>query len=85
MTLKAGIPNPLRFINIAANADLAVSLQHVHAFMQWKPVAKDGAELPARQQAPRQASAQIVAAGETYDFEVIRLATGVCGSTSRWL
>ena len=39
--------------------------------VQWKPVAKDGAALPAAQTTPRPARQQ-VAVGETYDFEINR-------------
>jgi hypothetical protein len=36
----------------------------------WRPVAKDGAELPASQQTSRPALRQQVGVGETYDFVI---------------
>ena len=41
----------------------------------WRPIAKDGADLPAAQAVPRPAQ-QIVAVGETYDFEFAPSAPG---------
>ena len=38
---------------------------------EWKPLAKDGATLPAAQTAPRVRRQQI-GVGETYDFEIRR-------------
>lgn len=72
----------MRLINITANnVALTVSLVNARfvdpspsvgrAFetVQWRPIAKDGAALPADQTNPRTAR-QVVAVGETYDFEV---------------
>lgn len=36
--------------------------------VNWRPVAKDGFDLPGAMQAPRPAR-QIISMGETYDFE----------------
>jgi hypothetical protein len=47
-----------------------VSFLNLAQPVMWRPVAKDGATLPALQQKPRSAANQIVAVGETYDFEV---------------
>jgi hypothetical protein len=38
--------------------------------VRWRPVAKDGADLPARDRAPRPAR-QVLGMGETYDFELV--------------
>ncbi len=38
--------------------------------VQWQPLAKDGADLPAAARSPRRAE-QIVSMGETYDYEVV--------------
>jgi hypothetical protein len=37
--------------------------------VNWKPVAKDGTDLPSTQTATREAR-QLVSVGETYDFEI---------------
>jgi hypothetical protein len=70
--MRADVPNRLRLINITANGvSLWVLLQGV-PFEQgnWKPVAKDGATLPDTQAQPRPAR-QVIAVGETYDFELV--------------
>jgi FtsP/CotA-like multicopper oxidase with cupredoxin domain len=71
IVMRAGVPNRLRLINITMNAVTLLSL--VGGFpseqVMWKPLAKDAATLPAGQTAPRPAR-QLVAVGETYDFEV---------------
>ena len=70
--MRADVPNRLRLINITANGvSLWVLLQGV-PFDQgnWKPVAKDGATLPDTQAQPRPAR-QVIAVGETYDFELV--------------
>ncbi len=68
--MRAGVPNRLRLINITANNDALTALL-VDRFEQttWKPLAKDGASLPAGQTALRPAR-QLVSVGETYDFEI---------------
>lgn len=70
IVMRAGVPNRLRIINITPN-NVAITAQLVDQFeaVQWKPLAKDGAALPAGQTAPRVAR-QLVSVGETYDFEV---------------
>ena len=67
----SNVPNRLRLINITANAVTLVSLLGGLPFepVMWKPLAKDGAMLPAQQTAPRPAR-QVVAVGEAYDFAV---------------
>jgi manganese oxidase len=70
IVMRAGVPNRLRLINITTSND------NLQAFVvdrgeqtTWKPLAKDGATLPAGQTAPRPAR-QRVTVGETYDFEI---------------
>ena len=70
IVMRAGVPNRLRLINITTSND------NLQAFVvdrgeqtTWKPLAKDGATLPAGQTAPRPAR-QLVTVGETYDFEI---------------
>jgi hypothetical protein len=66
------VANRLRLINITANnVALTAFLMDQLEVTEWKPVAKDGATLPAAQAAPRLAR-QLIGVGETYDFEVSR-------------
>jgi FtsP/CotA-like multicopper oxidase with cupredoxin domain len=70
IVMRAGVANRLRFINITAdNVSLTALLVDRLDQTTWKPLAKDGATLPAGQAAPRPAR-QIVTVGETYDFEI---------------
>ena len=70
IVMRAGVPNRLRLINITANTvNLTVFLVNRGEQTMWKPLAKDGATLPAGQTAHLPAR-QIVAVGETYDFEI---------------
>ena len=70
IAMQAGVPNRLRLINITPdNVALTVFLLDQFELTQWKPVAKDGAAVPAPQRELRPAR-QPVAVGETYDFEV---------------
>ncbi len=67
--LAKGVKYRLRFINISDNlGDLLVSLFKEGSPVSWRPIAKDGAQLPASQQIPKPAQ-QVIAVGETYDFE----------------
>ncbi|HSA55405.1 MAG TPA: hypothetical protein VLE53_06850 [Gemmatimonadaceae bacterium] len=85
--MRAGRPARLRFISLTAvNPNATVWLtarpDSVNAnvrdtlVVQWTPVAKDGADLPPEARRPRLAR-QIVAMGETYDFEFTPPAPGV--------
>ena len=67
VSMNAGETYRLRFINITEGAMLTVSLVHGGKRLQWSPLAKDGADLPPRLQAPVEASF-LFNAGETYDF-----------------
>ena len=68
--LRADAPNRLRLINITPN-NPALTFVLTDGFkpISWKPVAKDGADLPPSQRASREAQ-QLVSVGETYDFEI---------------
>jgi manganese oxidase len=81
VVFHAGRPARLRLINLSthyitsgAKIRLAVVPEGQPAgrgamvAVQWLPIAKDGADLPVTARAPRPAQ-QIVAMGETYDFE----------------
>jgi FtsP/CotA-like multicopper oxidase with cupredoxin domain len=71
LMLKAGAPNRLRFINITTNfGGLNVSLIGANQPIQWRPMAKDGADLRPHRQISRPALRQTISVGETYDFVV---------------
>lgn len=46
---KAGVTYRLRFINIRSDYTLTVAMMNFALPMQWKPIAKDGADLPKSQ------------------------------------
>jgi manganese oxidase len=58
----------VRLIDITANNPALFSLKGSGGLIQWRAVAKDGADLPANQ-AVMQDSQQLLWSGETYDFE----------------
>lgn len=67
--LKKGVKYRLRFINITDNlANETVSLLAGSSLANWRLVSKDGAYVPTNQSVLKPAK-QIVAVGETYDFE----------------
>jgi FtsP/CotA-like multicopper oxidase with cupredoxin domain len=70
ITMRAGVPNRLRLINITPN-NVALTAFLVDRFetVRWKMLAKDGASVPSPQSEPRIARQQ-VSVGETYDFEI---------------
>lgn len=68
--LHAGLTYRFRFINITPHDPLlTVSLLSGAEPVQWRALAKDGAELPEAQAIVR-AARQTVSVGETYDFEL---------------
>jgi FtsP/CotA-like multicopper oxidase with cupredoxin domain len=69
--LRAGVAHRFRFINISPLESHTVSLMTGTAVQQWRPVAKDGADL-SPQQAVLRAATVALHPGETYDFEVLR-------------
>ena len=69
LRLKIGQKYRLRFINITANGNgFQVSLLADSSPARWRAVAKDGEDLPPAQ-ASKQDARQVIAVGETYDFE----------------
>ena len=71
LTMKAGVPNRLRLINITTSFNgLNVSFVSNNQPIGWRPVAKDGADLPPGQQVVRPALRQTIAVGETFDFVI---------------
>ena len=67
MNLNAGVTYRFRLINITPGFTAIVSLRGDEP-LRWRPVAKDGADLPPSQTAPQLAQ-QTISVGETYDFE----------------
>ena len=65
--LKVGVKYRFRLINITPNFTAVVSLRG-DGPVQWRPVSKDGADLPPSQSKARLAR-QVISVGETYDFE----------------
>ena len=58
----------LRFINITAFDGISVALLGPEKQLQWRAVAKDGADLPPAQAVMEEAKG-LTLSGETYDFE----------------
>jgi FtsP/CotA-like multicopper oxidase with cupredoxin domain len=75
LVLAAGIAHRLRFVNIGLAGLLTVSLLRENTPVDWRALAKDGADLPTAQ-ATRRRATQTVAVGETYDFELTAPAPG---------
>ena len=87
LVVRSDVPFRLRFINLSAfnpNATFWLTNRPDSSFanrpdsmvVQWRPVAKDGADLPAAARAPRLAR-QVISMGETYDFEYTPARSGV--------
>lgn len=69
--LQAGRPHRLRLINISPLLSPIIQLQSGDSVLEWRALAKDGADLPAGQ--ARLGPARVEPhPGETYDFEVLR-------------
>ncbi|HEX6322504.1 MAG TPA: multicopper oxidase domain-containing protein [Vicinamibacterales bacterium] len=79
LDLDAGVAHRLRLINITGN-NVALTLQLLSKFdpVQWTLLGKDGAAAPDTQRKPRPAR-QLVAVGETYDFELPAMAPAPVG------
>jgi manganese oxidase len=73
--LRVGATYRLRFVNIFANGGVLVALLDGDVPARWRPLAKDGADLPPAQATVRPARFGI-AAGEIYDFEFTPPAPG---------
>lgn len=71
LNLQAGVRYRLRFINMTMNSpNLRFELVQDGTPVRWKPLAKDGADLPADRQIVR-AARQPVSIGETNDVELV--------------
>lgn len=87
IVLRVGRPARLRFISLAmfnpnatviltARADSVGDGRRDTMMVSWRPIAKDGADLPAAARVSRFAR-QIVGMGETYDFEYAPARRGI--------
>jgi manganese oxidase len=79
--LRVGRSHRMRFIGmqvrlpsatvwLTARPDSSLANRPDSLVARWRPVAKDGAVIPAEAQSPR-AATQIISMGETYDFEFV--------------
>lgn len=75
MDLKVGVIHRFRLINISPNFTAIVTLRNDAGPVRWRPVSKDGAELPPAQMGEKPAR-QLISVGETYDFEYTPSAPG---------
>jgi hypothetical protein len=76
LELRSGVAYRLRLINItAARPGLQLALMQDTTVMAWRPVAKDGADLPAARRVIRPA-VQPLSIGETMDVELFTTAPG---------
>ena len=84
--LRVGLRYRFRFVNLpvtspnatvylTARPDSSLANLRDSMLVQWRPLAKDGWELPVENRELRPAQ-QIISIGETYDFEVQPLARG---------
>jgi len=68
--LRAGVPHRFRLINITiSRPGIRVELWRDTSLAPWRPLAKDGADLPESGKVTRPAR-QAISIGETYDFEL---------------
>jgi FtsP/CotA-like multicopper oxidase with cupredoxin domain len=92
LTVKSGVPQRVRLINMTTRRPRTrAELWHDSTLVMWRPLARDGADLPERFRGPTSARTPI-SIGETRDFEflpsvggdwhlVVRSLTGVVLST----
>jgi len=71
IVLRAGVTHRLRIISIGTEATYRIRLLSDSAVVTWRPVAKDGAELPASLSAESPAMV-VMSVGETLDVAVRR-------------
>ena len=76
MRLTVGETYRLRLIHIIPDWTTRIALVQGDSILQWRALAKDGAELPARAQVMRPADL-IAGPGETMDFEYRPTAPGL--------
>lgn len=74
--LRAGVPHRFRLINITlGRPSISVLVLRDTSLVQWRALAKDGADLPQAKKIVGKAR-QLVSIGETYDFEIVPEKTG---------
>lgn len=71
VNLSAGHSYRFRFISISAGATKRVRILSDTTLINWRPIAKDGADLPPTQSTPRPADLSLMV-GETVDVEMLR-------------
>ena len=76
LRLKVGVPYRLRLIHIIPDWTTWIALLKGDRPVQWKPLAKDGAELPLARQVMRE-SWLLAGPGETMDYEFTPTAPGL--------
>lgn len=76
VVVQKGVPHRFRLINITPN-NVALTFFLLQGLepVEWRAIAKDGADLPSSQATTRRA-VQLVSVGETYDFEWTPRGTG---------
>jgi hypothetical protein len=67
MSIRAGVDQRFRLINIGPAASVEFAIYRDTSVVRWRALAKDGADLPLSQATTRPAR-QFVQVGETYDF-----------------
>jgi FtsP/CotA-like multicopper oxidase with cupredoxin domain len=76
MVLVTGQSYRFRIVNITPlDSILTASLMSDGKTSKWRPIAKDGADLPSSKATPQDAS-QLISVGETYDYEFSPIAPG---------
>ena len=70
LRLAAGVPHRFRFVNIGAAGRLSFSIYRDTSLVQWRKLARDGAELPPAQ-ALTVPSLERLDVGETRDVELV--------------
>ena len=68
LEMAYGTAHRFRFINMGVAVRLPFSIRSESGLVQWRRLAKDGADLPETQRTLAPAT-QMLAVGETYDFE----------------
>lgn len=76
LRLTVGVPYRLRLIHIIPDWTARITLVQGDSAVHWKPLAKDGADLPPSAQAIRPATL-LAGPGETMDFEYQPTAPGL--------
>jgi hypothetical protein len=70
LDLKAGVAHRFRLVNIGVAFQFPFAIYRDSALVEWRRLARDGAELPAAQSLTEPSTAMIDV-GETRDFELV--------------